>query len=504
MNDILDTLMAPMEEEPALQRSWSPLQEAIFSALGTTSENLLIRATAGSGKTTTLMEMARRGFGSSVYLAFNADIVKETKLKYPFCNASTFHSLGNQMWRANRPQARLEKNKLSMLLVQTVGRDSRVFKEYGHIIPRIVGLAKNNAWGGLGDSRKFQEGVLDFEDLIDRGQFEIDAADIQEVAHVSHSLFYRSIADLTTFDFDDMIYIPVAQGWRFPSFSLVFVDECQDLNPLQHIMLIHMQSVGARIIAVGDRFQAIYAFRGALSNSMDLLKDRFRMVELPLSVTYRCPRAVVKEAQLICPDIQPRDGAPEGKLIWKGYEDGEEFADPQLFTSYQLVLCRNNAPLFSAVLRHVRAKSPCRVKTNFLDGLTSFIRHFKEETTLGFLLKLDLWYEKERSAAESKGYKSKVAALEDKYLTLKLLANELDFVWEIVELIKDLQTSVVGPTFSTIHKAKGLEAPHVYLIRPDLIPAIYARSDEALAQEMNLKFVAITRAQETFTYGVEG
>lgn len=501
MKDILDELV-PAQVEPQMQSSskcWSPLQEAIFDALRATSDNLLIRATAGSGKTTTLMEMARTGEGSSVYLAFNADIVKETKFKYPFCNASTFHSLGNQMWRANRPQARLEKNKVSMLLLQTLGRDSRIFKEYGHIIPRIIGLAKNNAWS-LGN---FQESALDFEDLIERGQFEIDAADIAEVAMISSVAFYRSISDLSNFDFDDMIYMPVRMGWQFPYFSLVFVDECQDLNPLQHIMLQRMSQRGSRIIAVGDRYQAIYAFRGALSNSMDLLKDKFSMLELPLSVTYRCPKEVVKEAQLICPEIFPREDAPEGKLIWKGYEEGEEMEDPQLFTSYQLVLCRNNSPLFSAILRHVRAKSPCRVKTNFLDGLTSFIRHFKEETTIGFLLKLDLWFEKERSAAESKGYKSKVASLTDKYETLKLLAQELDFTWQIVDLIKQLQDSTVGPTFSTIHKAKGLEAPHVYLLRPDLIPAFYAKTEEAKAQEMNLKFVAITRSQETFTYGVE-
>ena len=59
-----------------------------------------------------------------------------------------------------------------------------------------------------------------------------------------------------------------------------------------------------------------------------------------------------------------------------------------------------------------------------------------------------------------------------------------------------------GPIFSTIHKAKGLEADHVYFLRPDLVPAWWIKEPAALQQEYNLRYVAITRAKQSLTYGV--
>jgi superfamily I DNA/RNA helicase len=49
---------------------------------------------------------------------------------------------------------------------------------------------------------------------------------------------------------------------------------------------------------------------------------------------------------------------------------------------------------------------------------------------------------------------------------------------------------------SSIHKAKGLEWPRVYILgRKQLMPSPYARQAWAQEQEKNLAYVAITRAQ---------
>jgi hypothetical protein len=63
-------------------------------------------------------------------------------------------------------------------------------------------------------------------------------------------------------DFDDQIYMPTLFGGTFPRFPLVMVDEAQDLSPLNHAMLEKL--VTSRLIAVGDPFQSIYGFRGAI------------------------------------------------------------------------------------------------------------------------------------------------------------------------------------------------------------------------------------------------
>jgi superfamily I DNA/RNA helicase len=53
----------------------------------------------------------------------------------------------------------------------------------------------------------------------------------------------------------------------------------------------------SRFVAVGDPHQAIYGFRGANSDALDKIVARFACRTLPLSVSYRCSKAVVAEAQ---------------------------------------------------------------------------------------------------------------------------------------------------------------------------------------------------------------
>jgi len=55
---------------------------------------------------------------------------------------------------------------------------------------------------------------------------------------------------------------------------------------------------------------------------------------------------------------------------------------------------------------------------------------------------------------------------------------------------------------STVHKAKGLEANRVFIIRPDLMPLPNSRGWQA-AQEKNLHYVAVTRAKYELVYDNE-
>ena len=236
---------------------------------------------------------------------------------------------------------------------------------------------------------------------------------------------------------------------------------------------------------------------------MDDLQSIFSMTELPLSVTYRCPVLVTQEAQRLNPDIAWRTDAPQGEID----ELTELEADPELWSVGQLVLARTNAPLFSAILRHVRRREPCRVLSNFLDTFQSFVRGLAKgprgstelRATSQVIERLDRWYMKERDAAQ--GRRGRLAYLHDRYSTVKLLLEQHSTVWEACETVKRLAECRTGPLFSTIHKAKGLEASDVYIIRPDLMPHPMAEGEKELIQEKNLKYVAITRSSQKLTYG---
>jgi hypothetical protein len=57
-----------------------------------------------------------------------------------------------------------------------------------------------------------------------------------------------------------------------------------------------------------------------------------------------------------------------------------------------------------------------------------------------------------------------------------------------------------GTKLTSIHRAKGLEASRVLLLRPEKLPHPMAKTKWAKEQEMNLKYVAITRAIDEFVY----
>jgi DNA helicase-2/ATP-dependent DNA helicase PcrA len=106
--------------------------------------------------------------------------------------------------------------------------------------------------------------------------------------------------------------MPTLFGGTFPRFPLVMVDEAQDLSPLNHAMLRKL--VTARLIAVGDPYQSIYAFRGAMTSSMARLREEFNMHEMTLSVSFRCPRQVVRRAWFRVPFMKWFEQAEEGHV----------------------------------------------------------------------------------------------------------------------------------------------------------------------------------------------
>jgi superfamily I DNA/RNA helicase len=80
----------------------------------------------------------------------------------------------------------------------------------------------------------------------------------------------------------------------------------------------------------------------------------------------------------------------------------------------------------------------------------------------------------------------------------KQTANPFDIVTMIDRIFSDDKD---GTIFSSVHKAKGLEADTVYIIRPDQLPLIRKdQKDWELDQEMNLKYVALTRSKNKLVF----
>jgi superfamily I DNA/RNA helicase len=284
-------------------------------------------------------------------------------------------------------------------------------------------------------------------------------------------------------DFDDQILMPtVFNNASFPQYPLVMVDEAQDLSELNHAMLRKLAR--KRLIAVGDECQAIYAFRGANAESMQALESTFAMRRLTLTISFRCPQAIVREAQWRAPAMQPADGAAEGSVRTLNEWTVGDLPDTAT------ILCRNNAPIFNQAIRLLRnGRYPQIVGNDVGRGLLRAMRKLGDERTpqAQVLTLIDAWEEGKLKRARSE------ARVRDQAECLRIFARQGSDLGEALAYAEQLLAAKGPIVLSTIHKAKGLEWPDVFLLDKDLI-----RLGEG--QEDNLLYVAMTRSKENLTY----
>jgi superfamily I DNA/RNA helicase len=229
---------------------------------------------------------------------------------------------------------------------------------------------------------------------------------------------------------------------------------------------------------------------------MDYIRSDFKAVTLPLSVSYRCSKAVVAEAHVLEPVIQPSENAPDGLVAhletppnWKTFTGG--------------ILCRNNAPLVRLAYHLAREQIAFTFRgRDFARGLTSIIDKLTGKKTLMmnvFRHKLETWKENQLT-------KRTVGAALDKYAALIALMDEIESggtTESLKKLIVKLFTNNERPsprTLSSIHQAKGLEWENVVFYAPELIPSFYATQPWQRVQEDNLKYVGITRARNNLYF----
>jgi len=122
-------------------------------------------------------------------------------------------------------------------------------------------------------------------------------------------------------DFTDMLVKLSQRPEIFPTFKLCFVDEAQDLTPLQWRIVDILDKKSERMFIAGDDDQGIYAWAGA---------DIHRFISLPggsevLSQSYRVPRSIWEIAQKVSSRIkkrQPKTWSPrqEGGVVQRTYD----------------------------------------------------------------------------------------------------------------------------------------------------------------------------------------
>jgi len=317
-------------------------------------------------------------------------------------------------------------------------------------------------------------------------------------------------------DYTDMIYLPYKWNLQpIKKFDFLFIDECQDLSKAQFAVVAKYGRKDSRILAVGDPYQSIYGFAGADINSFYRIKEYTKATQLPLNICFRCPQKVIEMAKSIRNDIVGNK-QENGIIKTITYDELIELVKPN-----DLIISRKRAPIILLVFKFIDKNIKVQIHQDEVHEIINDIKNYfkQEELQLviskqpnGFediknnVLKRWKWIieknaeritdsaERNLLIQQEKNHMDKVLDfLHKKYEKWKSDCKTInDILKKIKEHISSTDNSI---KLSTIHRAKGIESYRVFILNYDELP--YIRTDFKewqCKQEINLKYVAITRA----------
>lgn len=501
----------------------TPEQAAILEASRTTNTSLMIDAKAGCAKTTTLTLMAKAlPVRPSLALAFNKRIKEELESRFPtHFHVKTLNGLGHAAWgKAIGKRCSVDGDKISKILKQVLKDQHMSDSAQPEDWSIIMNLVRGARGGGLVHGQfasaatpLMDDTYADWEAIAEASYAEmtdlhLDAA--REVLFRSTRMAYNG-----ELDFDDQIYMSALFGGQFPKYPVVMVDEAQDLSPLNHIQL--RKVAGDRIIVCGDPRQAIYAFRGADSRSMENLRSlRKEWLDLPLSLTFRCPRSIVTRQQSHAVGFRAAPTNADGQVLeWSTPTAEHPEGRPWTFAEVEAlapgaiaILCRNNAPLFAAALRLIKSgRGVTLMGSEISKSLIALVKKILRDLSADIptsIEKIREWETHEVAKARANQKESHVAIIRDKAECLIAICDNADIkdAQGIISTLTSMFTkSSMRITLATGHKSKGLEWPIVVHLDPFRVPSKYAlgQADHGnmvpLEQDLNLKYVIETRSQ---------
>jgi DNA helicase-2/ATP-dependent DNA helicase PcrA len=350
-------------------------------------------------------------------------------------------------------------------------RQSRAARRRGAVPPsRFVDVAA--AYERL----KRRRGVVDFDDLLD---LNLRAVQTDEA--------FRSLVH-----------------WRFRHF---FVDEAQDLNPLQHALLEAWRGGRPDICLVGDPRQAIYGWNGSDHTTMTEVERFYPGVTvISLTTNYRCSPQVVSAGAAALGASGQRDetasNRPDGNpLRIVSYPTVE--TEAAAISAFVRTTLQSHSPSGIAVLARTNdqlvpienALAAAQIATQRAVGRSPLEIALGDAYRMTSREALALWADEQFTHHDP--LRRRVAEEVDRFLTSQEPGGFRSWV-DSRSPFDDLEVEADAGAVSllTFHGAKGREWPVVVVAGAEdgLIPHTSALSAAQQAEEARLLYVAITRA----------
>lgn len=461
-----------------------------------TASNMKVIAYAGAGKTTLLTAMAQSDLESSgIYFAFNKGIAQEAQRKFVGTRVScrTAHSVAFRyamhigynsdklskpvrMFGDGIPQIRMEDlrpKQASSLVRMTLGRflqsdNDQVevhhvpnLVKHGFIMPEIEGVSSRSTQGL---KNIYLESAVRYASQIWERM-----RDINSHVPLGH---------------DGYLKLWSMANPELP-FETIYIDEAQDTNPC---MMRVYQNQLCQIVSVGDPYQQIYSWRGAI----DAMK-RLNGYTKYLSQSFRFGNEIADEADLLIEALGRPGNVPLRGMDTQGQIHNYQGALPTIGETVDAILCRSNMGVIGAALKGLEAG-----RDIYVPGGTSELRRQIDD------------FQALKTGGEAKtddliGFKSWDALIEnidhpDLSHLRPAVKMFVDYGYEaLIKLLEKIHQNFEPGmlSISTAHKAKGLEWDTV-MIAPDFAISVTPEGEAKVQiseETVRLLYVAMTRAR---------
>lgn len=454
-------------------------QVAVLDLARTTNTNLMLNAYAGCGKTSTL-EMIEHAVSTKpiLYLVFNTRNAKEAeKRMLSTTTVRTFNSLGHRVWaKTQGKNLTLQPKKVPDILreiIKSVKRKDAQGPMWDSFWEVVNGVAMAKALGYVPDGKYPQAKRLCTQSELHR---HLDETPDDLTSDLIDTVLAESIRQAYdgVIDYNDQLFMPSLFNCSLPRFPLVKVDEFQDLSPVNHALLGKLAR--DRLIGVGDPWQNIYGFRGAKQGGMAEAQAKWAMKACDLSISFRCPQAIVEAARWRVPHFKwIKDGGHYEQLVSL---TGNDIPDDSA------IICRNNAPLFRAAMCLLGiGRSVSVVGSDIGPKLIAIMRKLGDESLsrASTVAAIDAWLEAKLEAGST--------TAGDLAECMKVFASHGTTLGSAISYAEHLFAQKGSIKLMTGHKAKGLEFETVYFLDPWLV-----RKDPTNEQDLNLDYVIQTRS----------
>jgi superfamily I DNA/RNA helicase len=473
-----------MSAKPNLSEEQLAVINAVFKSV------LLVIAYAGTGKSTTLKHFCKKHIGKTfLYFVFNKSMEEEAKESFkgiPGVTITTFHSFALRYF-GEEIRSRLENDlkpfDLKVYLEDEIDEDNIYI--YSKALFDLI--------------NEFATSDETMEEFVINMRAKKRTWSVSKGVPLLFLLkklpdIWSDLVSNSTMPMGHDIYLKLFELSRPKlDYDYILVDEAQDISRLMKSLVLRQTEIEIngrkpKAIFVGDSFQSIYSWRGAV-NSLEHIQEEMDPVVMYLSQSFRCP---------------PHIGFMADAIIKKaGAEKTFKGVAPPLkeLTKHKTYIARTNGGLFDFCMQNLDSKLYFvgGIKNyNFSDildvkylqiGRTEFISNPFIASFPSF--KALVQYSNSVNDMSLKGLTGVIF----KYGDMDLFKAISDIKDAAVENEKDAEK-----TITTCHKSKGLEWPRIELL--DGFPLgnkkkMKKMTPAMIREEQNLLYVAITRSQQS-------